>query len=418
MVVTGGLNLLKDCHAWYVEALREKGKLVTVVECPNATHVFYAFPELVDSDKFVEDMKLFIDEHTRSKHGKQEMGGFDGARRRRPSSLPWTVRIQHAIVAFAHRRDGSIRRPILSLAGLIKVGTTSCLRPSSEVRCTDITINVSLGIWARVFSASASDLINTPLPVVVYFHGGGFVAFSPSSRPYDALCRRLCRELGAVIVCVNYRHAPHHRFPAAYDDGVAALRFLNNTRLADLVPAPIDLSCCFLAGDSSGGNMVHHVAQRWASMSETAWPPLRLRLAGAVLIQPFFGGEERTGAELALDKACRILSVARADHYWKVFLPDGATRDHPAAHVCGGDGFELAETFPPAMVVTGGLDLLKDWHARYVKALRGKGKLVAVVEYPNATHGFYAFPELADSDKFVEDLKIFIDEHTRSKRNR
>ncbi|WVZ83205.1 hypothetical protein U9M48_030375 [Paspalum notatum var. saurae] len=223
------------------------------------------------------------------------------------------------MVAFWHRRDGSIRRPILFLASrLIKVGTTfDCLR-FSEVRSSDITINASLGIWARVFCPLAIADDTPPLPVVVYFHGGGFVAFSPSSRPYDTLCRRLYRELGAVIVSVNYRHTPQHRFPAAYDDGVAALRFLDNTRLTDLVSAPIDLSCCFLAGDSSGGNMVHHVAQRWASMSETAWPPLRLRLAGAVLIQ-------RTGAELALDKSCRILSVARADHYWKVFLPDGAT---------------------------------------------------------------------------------------------
>ena len=87
--------------------------------------------------------------------------------------------------------------------------------------------------------------------------------------------------------------------------------------------------------------MVHHVAQRWASSSSmssaTALPPpplrMRLRLAGAVLIQPFFGGEECTEAELAFDKACRILTVARADHYCREFLPEGATRDHPAARV-------------------------------------------------------------------------------------
>jgi acetyl esterase/lipase len=128
---------------------------------------------------------------------------------------------------------------------------------------------------------------------------------------------------------------------------------------------------------------------------------MRLRLAGAILIQPFFGGEERTEAEVAFDKACRILTVARADHYWREFLPEGATRDHPAARVCG-EGVELADTFPPAMVVSGGFDLLKDWHARYVETLRAKGKLVRVVEYPDAFHGFYAFPEIADSGKLVD----------------
>ncbi|RCV18748.1 hypothetical protein SETIT_3G327600v2 [Setaria italica] len=158
--------------------------------------------------------------------------------------------------------------------------------------------------------------------------------------------------------------------------------------------------------------MVHNVAQRWASMS-AASPPIRLRLAGAIMIQPFFGGEEQTEAEMVFEKASRIITIVRADHYWREFLPEGATRDHPVVRVCG-DGVELAEAFPPAMVVVGGFDLLKDWHARYVETLRRKGKVVRVVECRDAFHGFYAFPELADSGKLIEDMKLFVDEH-RSK---
>ena len=351
-------------------------------------------------------------------------------RRTRTPSLPWTVRIQAAALEVAHRLDGSIRRPLFWLGDLkVKVGASHA-QPRSDVllvRSADITIDASRGLWARVFCPSAAviadaDADAAPLPIFVYFHG---VLFSASSRPYDAFCRRLCRELRAVVVSVNYRLAPEHRFPAAYDDGVAALRYLDETTPIplplppDLLHGAVDLSSCFLVGDSSGANMVHHVAQRWASSMSSATtatstlpppPPLRLRLAGAVLIQPFFGGEERTEAELAFDKACRILSVARADHYWREFLPEGATRDHPAARVCG-EGVELADTFPPAMVVSGGFDLLKDWHARYVETLRAKGKLVRVVEYPDAVHGFYAFPELADSGKLVEDMKLFVHDH-------
>ncbi|PUZ73169.1 LOW QUALITY PROTEIN: hypothetical protein GQ55_2G453300 [Panicum hallii var. hallii] len=336
------------------------------------------------------------------------MAGSDDCARRMPS-LPWTVSIQAAAYAFAHRMDGSIRRPLFCL-GDLKKGATPTPRPdASEVRSADVTIDASRGVWARVFSPPAAAAA-APLPVVVYFHGGGFALFSAGSRPYDNLWRRLCRGVGAVVVSVNYRLVPEQRFPAAYDDGVAALRYLDGIALpGGLAPVPVDLSSCFLAGDSSGGNMVHHVAQRWASMSATpSSPPPRLRLAGAVLIQPFFGGEDRTPAEMAFDKACRILTVARADRYWREFLPKGATRDHPRA--CG-DGVELAEAFPPAMVAVGGFDLLKDWHARYVETLRRKGKAVRVVEYPDAFHGFYAFPELADSGKFVEDMKLFVDEH-------
>lgn len=336
------------------------------------------------------------------------MGGSDDHARRTPS-LPWPVRVQLAALALAHRRDGSIRRLLFSL-GDLKSGATS--RPgASGVRSVDVTIDASRGLWARVFSpspAADADAEPTPVPVVVYFHGGGFVLFSAASRPYDAFCRRLCRDLHAVVVSVNYRLAPEHRFPAAYDDGVAALRYLDANADSLPVPAhvPVDLSSCFLAGDSAGGNITHHVAQRWAASSP---PPANLRVAGTVLIQPFFGGEERTAAEVALD-GVSALSVAATDHYWREFLPEGATRDHEAARVCG-EGVELADAFPPAMVVVGGFDLLKDWQARYVEALRGKGKPVRVVEYPDAVHGFHAFPELADSGKFVEEMKLFVQEH-------
>ena len=338
-------------------------------------------------------------------------GGSDDDRAgRRTPPLPWTVRVQLAALALAHRPDGSIRRLLVSL-GDLKSGASP--RPdASGVRSADVTIDASRGLWARVFSPSslADAAADAPVPVVVYFHGGGFVLFSAASRPYDALCRRLCSELRAVVVSVNYRLAPEHRFPAAYDDGVDALRYLDANALpADAVAVPVDLSSCFLAGDSTGGNIAHHVAQRWASVSATS----PLRVAGAVLIQPFFGGEERTDAEVALDRVS-ALSVAGTDHYWREFLPEGATRDHEAARVCG-DGVELAEAFPPAMVVIGGFDLLKDWQARYVEALRRKGKPVRVLEYPDAVHGFHAFPELADSGKLVEEMKLFVKEH-RSKR--
>ncbi|XP_066353685.1 probable carboxylesterase 18 [Miscanthus floridulus] len=338
---------------------------------------------------------------------------------RRTPSLPWKVRVMLAALPVAYCLHGCIRRPVELFHDLLmKTGATPS-SDASEVRSADITVDASRGLWIRVFSPSAAAISDddAPLPVVVYFHGGGFMLGSPSSRPYDAFCRRLCHEIRAVIVSVNYRHAPQHRFPTAYDDGVAALRYLDETPLplpTDLVPVPaVDFSSCFLVGDSSGANMVHHVAQRWASMSATL-PPVRLRPAGAILIQPFFGGEERTEAELTLDKACRTLSVARADHFWREFLPEGATRDHPAARVCG-EGVELADTFPPAMVVSGGFDLLKDWHAKYVETLRGKGKLVRVVDYPDAVHGFYVFPELADSGKLVDDMKLFVDYHRSNK---
>ncbi|KAJ8458381.1 hypothetical protein OPV22_031307 [Ensete ventricosum] len=117
----------------------------------------------------------------------------------------------------------------------------------------------------------------------------GFAFLSPASYLYDHVCRRLCRTVNAIVVSVNYRLAPEHRYPAPYEDGVDVLRFLDRGGLlyADPLAADLaDLSRCFLVGDSAGANICHHVARRWAAG------------AGMVLIQPYFGGEERTDAEV------------------------------------------------------------------------------------------------------------------------
>ncbi|TVU04543.1 hypothetical protein EJB05_47657, partial [Eragrostis curvula] len=277
---------------------------------------------------------------------------------RRPS-LPYSVQLKLA----AFSPDGSVRTTLFKFGDL----------QASASPCADITIDAARGLWARVFSPADKDAA-PPLPVVVYFHGGGFVLFSAASRLYDALCRRLCHELGVVVVSINYRLAPHHRFPVAYDDGVAALRYLDAHGLpAEVAPVAVDFSSCFLAGDSAGGNIAHHVAQRWSSPTS---PHGRgnnnnLRLAGAVLIQPLFGGEERTAAEMELANVCPSLTLA-------------------------------------------GFDPLKDRHASYVEMLlldKGNDKAVRLAEYPDAIHDFYLFPEIADSGKLMTDIKLFLEEH-------
>ncbi|KAJ1292238.1 hypothetical protein BS78_02G376800 [Paspalum vaginatum] len=328
----------------------------------------------------------------------------------RPPALPWTVWLQvFGLVAatdIAQRSDGTVNRFVFSLAD--RQARASARPDRSGVRSADVDVDASRGLWARVFSQSTADPAAPPPPVVVYFHGGGFALLSAASGPYDALCRRLCRELGAVVVSVNYRLAPEHRYPAAYDDGVDVLRHLG---WSPGVGVPVDLSRCFLAGDSAGGNIIHHVAQRWTAASGSGPGPVRI--AGLVLLQPYFGGEERTAAERRLEGVAPVVNLRRSDWSWRAFLPEGADRNHPAAHVTGeaGPEPELAEAFPPAMVVVGGLDPLQDWQRRYAAMLRRKGKAVRVVEFPEAIHTFYVFPQLADAGKVVEEMKAFMDEH-------
>jgi acetyl esterase/lipase len=132
-----------------------------------------------------------------------------------------------------------------------------------------------------------------------------------------------------------------------------------------------------------------------------------------VLLQPYFGGEERTAAELRLEGVVPVVNMRRSDWSWRAFLPEGATRDHPAAHVTVAEP-ELGEAFPPALVVIGGLDPLQDWQRRYAEILRREGKYVQVVELTEAIHAFYVFPELADAGKVVKRIKAFMDEKSAS----
>ncbi|URE34292.1 gibberellin receptor [Musa troglodytarum] len=314
--------------------------------------------------------------------------------------LPWKTRLYIALLSAvtdgARRSDGTINRCILSF---FDARSSASAKPRRGVRTADVSVDPSRDLWFRLFVPSSAS--SGRIPVIVYFHGGGFAYLSPASRAYDAFCRRICREINALVVSVNYRLAPEHRYPAPYEDAVDVLRFLNDGGLAS------DLSRCFLAGDSAGGNMVHHVARRWAADAAGRWK--NLRLAGMVLIQPFFGGEERTESEMRLAGA-PLVSVERTDWLWRVFLPEGAGRDHEAANVFGprADG-ELEAALPQAMVVVGGFDPLQDWQRRYYEGMTARGKAVRLLEYPDAIHAFYVFPELNQSAAFIEELKAFIE---------
>ncbi|KAL6657491.1 hypothetical protein ACP70R_005271 [Stipagrostis hirtigluma subsp. patula] len=336
-----------------------------------------------------------------------------GAKKPPPPQLPLWTRLQLAGLTAAidavERRDRTVNRCLYSVVDRLLSARADPRPDKAGVRCFDVGMYPDRGVWARVFAPAAAPAEpRRPMPVIVYFHGGGFALFSPAIGPFNGVCRRLCSEVGAVVVSVNYRLAPEHRWPAAYDDGVDALRFLDASGGVPGLGAdvPVDLASCFLAGESAGGNIVHHVANRWAR----EWQPSArtLRVAGIFPVQPYFGGEERTESELRLEGVAPVVNLRRSDFSWTAFLPVGASRDHPAAHVTD-ENADLAEDFPPAMVVIGGFDPLMDWQRRYADVLRRKGKKVVVDEFPDAFHGFYGFPELPDATKVLQDMKAFVE---------
>ncbi len=132
---------------------------------------------------------------------------------------------------------------------------------SASASATAAPVEVPVRVYLPKHQSSAAAA-GSGLPIIIYFHGGGFVLGSPCS--HDMLCHALCARTGACVVSVHYRLAPEHRFPAALDDCIAALEYCHANASALLQAAcarvtykgpPLNPDCIFLSGDSAGGQL-------------------------------------------------------------------------------------------------------------------------------------------------------------------
>ncbi|CAN1316937.1 Probable carboxylesterase 18 [Linum perenne] len=320
-----------------------------------------------------------------------------------PAALPWRTRLAVSFISTlsdtARRHDGTVNRRLLNFLDLKSPSSST---PIQSIVSSDVTVDASRNLWFRLYTPTTTS---TTLPIFVFFHGGGFAFLSPASVGYDLVCRRFARTLPAIVVSVNYRLTPEHRFPCQYEDGFEILRFLDGA--ASVLPPNADITKCFLAGDSAGANLAHHVAVRVGRAGDDKFR--RLRVVGQVSIQPFFGGEERSEAEIRLGSNSVLVSLPRTDWLWKAFLPEGSNRDHEAANVSGENAEDISGVeYPETMVIVGGLDPLQDWQRKYYEWLKKWDKEATLIEYPNMIHAFYMFPELPEAAQVFTQVKDFV----------
>lgn len=317
--------------------------------------------------------------------------------------LPWKTRIALTIIStirdFALRSDGTVNRALLNF---INITTKIPSKPIDGLKIAQITVDPTRNLWFRLYTPINT---NTRLPLFLYFHGGGFTYLSPDSKPFDSMCRRFSHENSAIVVSINYRNTPEFKYPSQYEDGFDALKFIDQKKFEGF-PANADLSRCFLIGDSAGGNLSHHLAVR---VAKTIHEFKELKVIGLIVIQPFFGGEERTESEIRL-KNGPMLHLDRTDWYWKVFLPEGSNRDHEACNVFGPNSKDISgiNNFPATLVVVGKWDLLQDWQRIYFEGLKRSGKEAYLVEFLDAFHGFYGVPKFPETPLFFKEVKIFV----------
>jgi acetyl esterase len=221
---------------------------------------------------------------------------------------------------------------------------------------------------ARLYVPHGAD---APTPLLVYFHGGGFVCGDLDS--HDAPCRFLAREAGVRVLAVHYRRAPEHPFPAAVEDGQAALRFAR-AHAAQLGADPERIA---VGGDSAGGNLAA-VASLLARGER--WAP-----ACQLLIYPVTDWS-RKSRSYALFREGFFLTERQMDWYRKHYLgrAEHAGQDARASPLLAEDIAGAA----PALVVVAGFDPLRDEGIAYAERLRAAGVAVRLRVQWGLVHGF------------------------------
>ena len=203
--------------------------------------------------------------------------------------------------------------------------------------------------------------------VVLFLHGGGFVHCDLVS--HHGICCRLAASSGAMVLSLDYRLAPEHRFPAALDDAKAALEWIFAT-----VPTDVPVA---VAGDSAGGNL---------SAALTQWVRARgsRPLSAQLLYYPALSGPFVPPSRQAYADGY-MLSVELLYWYCGQTLASPEQLFDPAFSPLLADDFEI---LPPAMIVTAGFDPLRGEGELYARRLNEAGVPVVLKNFPRMIHGF------------------------------
>ncbi|CAO2169397.1 unnamed protein product [Urochloa humidicola] len=238
------------------------------------------------------------------------------------------------------------------------------------------------GLAARLFVPTGVLGTSTRLPLLVFFHGGAFALHSAFSGAHTRLLNALVSAARVVAVSVEYRLAPEHPVPAAYNDAWAALRWAVAASCPAAGSAPEepwlsahgDVARLFVAGDSAGANMAHHVALRagrGVSSGGGGGLPGGARIEGIALLHPYFRGRELVPSE---GKDPRSPDREKAERWWAFVCAGRYGFDHPFINPLAMPAAEWAALGCRRVLVTvAELDTVSDRGRRYVEALRRSG---------------------------------------------
>uniref|UniRef100_A0A0D9WN83 Alpha/beta hydrolase fold-3 domain-containing protein n=1 Tax=Leersia perrieri TaxID=77586 RepID=A0A0D9WN83_9ORYZ len=260
--------------------------------------------------------------------------------------------------------------------------------PVTGVISKDVVVDPATGLWARLFLPPGAA---GKLPVVVYYHGGAYVVGSAADPFTHCYLNGLVAEAGVLAVAIEYRLAPEHPLPAAYEDSWEGLRWVashaNGGGGEPWLVEHGDFSRVFVAGASAGGNIAHYVAAR-AGGGEGAG--LGIGIRGVLIVHPYFSGADDIGEEGAARKA----EKAKADEFWRFIYPGSPAglddpMSNPFSDAAAGAAARVAAE--RVLVCVAEKDSLRDRGVWYYEKLRDSGYSgeVELLETMGEGHVFY-----------------------------
>ncbi|WP_433520850.1 alpha/beta hydrolase [Nocardia pseudovaccinii] len=224
------------------------------------------------------------------------------------------------------------------------------------------------------------------LPVMMFCHGGGFVICDLDS--HDQLCRAMSNAVGAIVVSVDYRQAPEHRFPAAAEDAYAVLKWI----AAQANSFGGDSARIGVAGDSAGGNLAAVTALLARDRSGPA-------IAHQLLVYPMLD-PARDAVSYRENAYGYFVTDDHLRWYWEQYLASAADADNPyAAPPRAADLSGL----PPAYIITAEFDPLRDEGEAYGRRLRDAEVEAVTIRYDGQFHGFFSMADNLPDAEYATD---------------
>ncbi len=228
------------------------------------------------------------------------------------------------------------------------------------------------------------DLVSAPSPVIVVFHGSGWVAANLDL--VDEPARVLARDTGFVVVTVNYQKAPEHPFPIPYDDCVATLRWVVDNAAA----LGIDPNRIAVVGDSAGGNLA-------AAATAAAVTQFGIPVAAQALLYPALDHRQSSDSYREFAEGFGLDARDMA-WFWGHYV-DAADGDDPRVSPLRGD---VVSATPPTFVATASHDVLRDEGEAYALRLSAAGIKVAARRYDGMIHGFWWMDGILDTARVLQ----------------